>query len=33
VVDGAAHLAALEVPEQVNALVDGFPAQHDAPDM
>ena len=33
VVDGAAHLAALEVPEQVNALVDGFLAQHDSRDM
>jgi 3-oxoadipate enol-lactonase len=28
VIDGAAHLAALEVPGQVNALVDDFLAQH-----
>lgn len=29
VIDGAAHLAALEVPDQVNALVDDFLAQHE----
>jgi len=28
VIDGAAHLAALEVPDQVNALVDAFLARH-----
>lgn len=27
-IDGAAHLAAIEVPQQVNALVDDFLAQH-----
>jgi 3-oxoadipate enol-lactonase len=28
VIDDAAHLAALEVPDQVNSLVDDFLAQH-----
>jgi len=28
VIDGAAHLAALEVPDQVNALVDDYVARH-----
>lgn len=28
VIDGAAHLAAIEVPHEVNALVDDFLAQH-----
>ena len=29
VIDGAAHLAALEVPDQVNGLIDGFLAEHE----
>lgn len=33
VIDGAAHLAALEVPYQVNALVDDFLAQQRPPEM
>ena len=33
VIDGAAHLAALEVPDEVNALVDDFLAQQRPPGM
>ena len=33
VIDGAAHLAALEVPDQVNALVDEFLREQQTPDM